>query len=398
MQSGGTSKMQEVDDYINLSILPNVDLALEPVSRQTEPSTGSARRYKVIGPAAPLDFLRGLGERAKSCSLSPPARVTVPLKVRAAAGIPKCAETFAFIYPWMGEMVGGLDLSHNAWAFVMLFGGFAYFNKSGDLLSVNAITLDHSEQGLMLVGPSIATPAAVSAMQAKDRMTNITAPTLTRAGFRQFGWVHPSEHFDGELMGTVAYPDGAFMYVRQKLTADDGPVGEVGVEASYYTLVSPQDKLFKQLRKQHRLRTAASERASAANERATAPPPSSRVVLSAAFAEEMRRSTDAVNVKRAAANMVTLHDSAHRMAPSTMAILKETVQALIILGSYIGIGMGFYLSTGNLVPCSLSTAEQLASNSTTALEDVDAFCQWSAIDAIYFIMCASVRMPVYHLR
>ena len=322
--SGGGSKRYASDDYINLSIIPNVDLALEPVSRQTEPSTGSARRFKVIGPAEPLDFLRGLGERAKTCSLSPSAKVTVPLKVRASAGIPKKAQTFAFIYPWMGEMVGGLDLSRNAWAFVMIFGGFAYFNESGELLSVNAITLDHSEQGLMLVGPSSATPAALSAMTAKDRMTNITVPTLTRAGFRKFGWVHPGEEFDGEPMGSDAYPDGAFMYVRKKPTqGDDGEVHpNEEVDATYYTLVSPANTLFKQLRKQHHQRTVARERAAAAaSERASKtsmpPPPSARIVLSAAFAEEMRRSTDAINVKRAAANMVTLHASAHEMAPST---------------------------------------------------------------------------------
>ena len=63
-------------------------------------------------------------------------------------GVPPDATSFAFIYP-MNDAQALVDRltapeSKDAWMFVVILGGFAYFNKDEELLAVNAISLTPS--------------------------------------------------------------------------------------------------------------------------------------------------------------------------------------------------------------------------------------------------------------
>ena len=52
-----------------------------------------------------------------------------------------------------------LKLSRCPWAGVLLMGGFAYFDESKQLISINGITLAPSTTGLLLVGCEQPRPA-----------------------------------------------------------------------------------------------------------------------------------------------------------------------------------------------------------------------------------------------
>ena len=92
------------DDFILISILPEVSLVIAPVDTQQPfvPHGGDtlqvANRFKVVGPEKPIDFLRGLEDEAAYCTLSPLSPVTVPPKARASAGIPMKAHFLSLIH------------------------------------------------------------------------------------------------------------------------------------------------------------------------------------------------------------------------------------------------------------------------------------------------------------
>ena len=113
-------------------------------------------------------------ERLLGGALSPRSACTVPSEFRDGAGIPQDAEYYCFIHPLSSFVArevlrsGALKLSRNPWAFVLLMGGFAYFDQAGKLSQVNAITftppVSASHPGLLMVGHEL--PAADRALQA----------------------------------------------------------------------------------------------------------------------------------------------------------------------------------------------------------------------------------------
>ena len=86
--------------------------------------------------------------------ISPLSPVTVPAEARASAGIPMAAAAFAFVYPMshLENALEKLNLANNPFGFLLLLGGFAYFDENHVLISSNALALIPSEQNLKMEG------------------------------------------------------------------------------------------------------------------------------------------------------------------------------------------------------------------------------------------------------
>lgn len=173
------------------------------------------------------------GQELKT-NLSPLTQLTLPVEKRASIGIPESAEFVAFFYPVVG-LEKGLESLHfgedDAWAFLLLSGGFCYFDEHKKLMRTNACAMVASPLSLTFRGPHPASDEAVAVMKAQGRMCPTTLDALQADGFRSFGWVS-----GGELLGDTsvsltlasykdklrkhpeifAYNNGAFLYGMRK--------------------------------------------------------------------------------------------------------------------------------------------------------------------------------------
>lgn len=86
-----------------------------------------------------------------------------------------------------------LSLVGTQWGFILILGGFAYFDEHGTLLRVNAITACPSPNGIVLIGPRRANGDAVATLAQNGRLQPLALPGLRRAGFEAAGWIHPDE-------------------------------------------------------------------------------------------------------------------------------------------------------------------------------------------------------------
>jgi hypothetical protein len=274
--------MPTAADYLAISVLP--DVAIRISASWPEGASNLPGAFKLHGPnpTRPDDgppgsedrrlteeeilafrTMEGLSEEveaadtAMSGTLSPLGEVTVPMGVRPDVGIPdgvgtcggtrvaKEAKYYCFIQPLNDQEVRDmiraqvkLAMKINSWAFVLLQGGYAYFDEERKLVRVNAITLAQGAGvDLILAGHEVPDAGpALEAMQHTKRMVDIHEPDLVEAGFVAYGWVHGREDFDGAPVTTVApyvnqlriegkqpvpevpdhrYPDGAFLYEQK---------------------------------------------------------------------------------------------------------------------------------------------------------------------------------------
>ena len=221
-------------DAVMFSVLVKVDVLLHTAFSSTDVA---ADTYTVAGPEDVTTLLRTTLQKAENAQsprkmskahtdhgsrrgvltgrMSPLTPVTVPPVARAAAGIPLDATHFAFIYPLEGytKPLLKLNLGRYPWGFLFLAGGFGYFDGRGKLISINAVTPAQTEQGLWLVGVHRPTPFVVQKMLDTGRMCAVL-DDLGELGYDKFGWVHPSETFDGCSMSeTQGYVHGAFLYI-----------------------------------------------------------------------------------------------------------------------------------------------------------------------------------------
>jgi len=139
------------------------------------------------------------------------------VRARAGTGIPVEATHFCFIYPSEQGALCHERLTkasrRNEWGFLLLLGGFAYFDKGHGIICINAISPGHTATGLSLRGPLLCEPSFYERFVTLGRTHSVTIPDMVALGFRQFGWVNPSEELDGlTLSDEHAYPMGAFVY------------------------------------------------------------------------------------------------------------------------------------------------------------------------------------------
>jgi len=246
-----------MSDFIHLSIITNCGLEFRlatPTEAEAEAAgqagssaDPSVSSVVVTGPPRACDFVEQQGEGSSVICLSPKTLVTVPRKFRKGAGIPLKAQHFCFVYPTrsveLQQALSQLDLQREAWAFVMLIGGFAYFDAADQLLGVNAVTYSGAASGsaLMLIGPSSCTQRGFESLYRQGRLRPMPN---SLEGFDLFSWVHPNELLDGELLtksgeigGTGDYPHGAMVYSG---IPADGSAPTVD-DAFVYTMLVPGD-------------------------------------------------------------------------------------------------------------------------------------------------------------
>jgi len=95
--------------------------------------------------------------------------------------------------------------------------GFAYYDASGHLISVNSIAFAETEESLEMVGPYVCSSAAIKGMHSQGRLRPMTVPEMNGAGYVALGWVHPAETFGGKALTEepgVSYHHGAFVCSR----------------------------------------------------------------------------------------------------------------------------------------------------------------------------------------
>ena len=186
-----------------------------------EAGESNGGEFAIIGPLNVVEQLAGMGVAAhvRIGKLSPKARVTLEgTLARKSAGIPLDAATFCHLQsaPSMinlDDQLMALQLSRNDWAFVLLLGGFAYFDEAGVLLQVTALslTLSHSSgrrTGMIMEGTKVENQEAVLAgMERQGRLAQ-TLNGWQEGGLRKICWVHPSELINGKTVCDTPYPHG----------------------------------------------------------------------------------------------------------------------------------------------------------------------------------------------
>lgn len=208
---------------MRLSILPAVD---SDADVRLQVDAGSC--LEVVGPVQTLTLLESELGAGSSCALhlSPPAKVTlgglVELQV---VGVPLAATTFSFVYPLVttpAQYESLLHLAHERpWLFLLLIGGFAYFDDVGVVLQVNALTLLPSPLELALEGPFGVDEEVCAAIGMAVRLHPVTLPTLREFGFESFCWHHPLQLRHALELSSEPFVHGAFVY----RTADGESIG-----------------------------------------------------------------------------------------------------------------------------------------------------------------------------
>ena len=102
----------------------------------------------MTGPPQKLRMLKaqyksiGLPWAPPTGPLSPLHKVTIAAESRGAFGIPHGAAYFGFAYPAkdLDEVLSSLNLNDQRWGFLLLLGGYCYFDVALNLLALNAVT------------------------------------------------------------------------------------------------------------------------------------------------------------------------------------------------------------------------------------------------------------------
>ena len=94
------------------------------------------------------------------------------------------------VFSSMEKRLAVLNLADETWAFLLLVGGFAFFDADRKLLAVSALTLVPSIWQLHFDGPFEPSAAAFTGMKDEGRMEAVTLDALEDAGFVAFGWAH----------------------------------------------------------------------------------------------------------------------------------------------------------------------------------------------------------------
>jgi len=177
--------------------------------------------------------------------LSPTHRITLPPMIKVAAGIPKEAKSFAFMYPPEGiddiikMVIRSLDsnnneafldeqssieveapLDVNAIKSVLLLGGFVYFDDEFNCICVNAISREPSKQKLPFSGPFNVHGPTYYELHKTGRTHSLRLENFREVGFESFAWVRPSEKIQFKpVILDCDYSNGAFLFFREDRTA-----------------------------------------------------------------------------------------------------------------------------------------------------------------------------------
>jgi len=101
------------------------------------------------------------------------------------------------------------------WAYLLLVGGFLFFDDEGTLIQANALTLVPSDHMMKFDGPHAPNRDALQTLRESGRMKAVTLDALESMNFKSFGWVHACEVLNGNQLSIeegVKYAHGAFVY------------------------------------------------------------------------------------------------------------------------------------------------------------------------------------------
>jgi len=170
--------------------------------------------YTVEGPEKLCQLFAdnlAVDERAVGGSVSPLHAVTLDKFTREQLSIPKSARMFAFVYPVDNNEhfadPKAIDMFKPEHA-LLIHGGYAYFDKDGNVVQVNAIGRGGAD--ICFDGPYQLPEETLQALADKGRLHAITIRKLWDNGMRKFAWVRPGERLPG--MDEKIWPHGAFVY------------------------------------------------------------------------------------------------------------------------------------------------------------------------------------------
>ena len=237
-----------VDVKVELEFSGDTGNPHDPESSEPSPEDGTNIEYTLIGPLGCLNKLKmhcQSGCWEPKGKLSPLCHINVPSESREALGVPADARYFAFVYPADGAhaQLKKLNLKRDPWGWVLLVGGFCYFNRFFEPVRINAFSSaqdptmqmkssSHTRQAasddaaqlaklMSFRGPTPVAQEAVSALESQGRLCAVTAEELRRQGYRSFAWVHPKEAVGGHRLSDTDRVTlyGAFVYVQEDGTA-----------------------------------------------------------------------------------------------------------------------------------------------------------------------------------
>ena len=119
------------------------------------------------------------------------------------------------IFREIDKRLAALNLADETWAFLLLVGGFLFFDSERRLISVSALTLVPSIWQIHLDGPFTPSRAALHGLRAEGKLQAVTLDALVESGCAAFGWSHAGEapgghRLDEDLATKIEH--GCFVY------------------------------------------------------------------------------------------------------------------------------------------------------------------------------------------
>ncbi len=232
---------------ITLYVVPNCGLEIEwigddpkTVHKATSRRSYNARQepayqYRIINKSEDIPLLK-----EKSISLqsftglcSPTHDVTLPSAIKKMAGIPKEASFYASIHApsglaneidWRYFNMDSYEIDENIentnkWGIpcISILGGFIYFDKDYNIISINALSLSETAYDLQLSGPFKPSEAACAEILRFNRAHPVASKSFVELGIVATAWIRPNEKFQHQRLIDREYKNGGMVFI-----CDDG--------------------------------------------------------------------------------------------------------------------------------------------------------------------------------
>ena len=127
--------------------------------------------------------------------LSPLSAIQMGRDERTSLGIPLDARYLAFVHPAkaLEKALEATNISDEPWAYLLLLGGFAFFDEERKLQSVNALSLTPTHVEMQFQGPHVVQLSALASLRKQGRLHEVFLDALQDQGLRECTWVHPNE-------------------------------------------------------------------------------------------------------------------------------------------------------------------------------------------------------------
>ena len=153
-------------------------------------------------------------------------RITMGPATRASLFIPADACYLAFLHPAkaLEKALEATNISDDPWAYLLLIGGFAFFDADRKLQSVNALSLTPTRHEMHFDGPHEMDSEDIARLRVQGRLHEVFMDALQEQGLHECAWVHPNETI-GDIATRESEPDapgtrkqfayGALVYITE---------------------------------------------------------------------------------------------------------------------------------------------------------------------------------------